>query len=278
MKNFYIIGNPVNHSISPKVFNHIFKTLLIDGTYRAKHINSLQDLEKFINASRAYKDFEGANVTLPYKVNSVLYLDRISKAAKIINAVNCLSKKDGKIIGNNTDYSGFLDMCKRNKVDFKNKEVIILGSGGAARSVLYALSFYKKINNIYIYSRNRLATCDIMNNFKLLYNTNNLHDYHYVNHKKIKNVIIINCISLTYGNLKDGFIDDIPFNKVKLYIDTNYISTAIYKHFKKNKYCKTMKGLDMFIYQAIHTLEIWAGDKISKKISYSEISKILDSK
>ena len=72
MKNFYIIGNPIDHSISPKVFNHIFKTFLIDGIYRTKHINSLQDLEKFIKKSKASKDFGGANVTLPYKINSVL--------------------------------------------------------------------------------------------------------------------------------------------------------------------------------------------------------------
>jgi shikimate dehydrogenase len=145
MKKYCVIGYPIGHSLSPKIHNAAFKKLKIDAKYEAVEVKP-QNLKKFM---RDFKEkYAGANVTIPHKEQVIKYLDKISPEAKKIGAVNTIVNRGGKLVGHNTDVVGAMVALSGVMVSlsnhgtgfpFKNKNVVVLGAGGAARAVVYGL-------------------------------------------------------------------------------------------------------------------------------------------
>ena len=137
MKHFAVIGNPIEHSLSPVLHNWVFKSLNIQAEYRKIRLDekNLSDIVKEIKND----ELDGFNVTIPYKENIMKFLDEINARAESIASVNCIIKSKTKIIGNNTDWYGFSIAMKINKIDVSGKEVIVLGAGGTGKSILYSL-------------------------------------------------------------------------------------------------------------------------------------------
>lgn len=131
-----LIGDPVEHSLSPKMHNTAFENLGLDYVYLALRVKS-EDLEKAILGIRAL-GIRGLNVTMPHKISVMRFLDKIDEAAQKIGAVNTIVNENGILIGFNTDGLSALRALKEADVEIENKKVIILGAGGAARSI----SFY----------------------------------------------------------------------------------------------------------------------------------------
>ena len=146
MKNFAIIGNPVKHSLSPILYNWVFNVLKIKAEYKKIRIIK-SELSQIIQKLRSGK-IDGINVTIPHKEDIIDFLDDINPRAASIGAVNCLMKSGSKIIGNNTDWFGFTKLLEANRVDPSEREVIVLGAGGASKSILFVLKQLgaKKIN------------------------------------------------------------------------------------------------------------------------------------
>jgi shikimate dehydrogenase len=133
-----IIGNPVAHSLSPVMHNAAFHSLGMDWLYVPLPVES-HNLEKAIKGLSAL-GFHAANVTVPYKEKVIPFLDRVSTAASEIGAVNTITiGSDGSLTGENTDWTGFLSHLSEIGFDPAGSTAVILGSGGSARAVAYAL-------------------------------------------------------------------------------------------------------------------------------------------
>lgn len=137
MKTFGLLGWPVGHSLSPGIHNKAFKEAGLDWVYSLLPTKP-QDLKQAIADFRAQK-FSGANVTVPHKETVIAYLDAVTPTAKKIGAVNTLFWDDDKLTGDNTDATGFLADLADKKIELRNKPALIIGAGGSAKAVKYAL-------------------------------------------------------------------------------------------------------------------------------------------
>jgi shikimate dehydrogenase len=133
-----LIGDPVEHSLSPAMHNAAFRALGLDYVYLPLHVRS-EDLAAAIKGARAF-NIRGLNVTIPHKVEVMALLDEIDPLAKQIGAVNVLLNNSGRLTGYNTDAQGFLHMLSGYGIEPQGKEIVVLGAGGAARAICFALA------------------------------------------------------------------------------------------------------------------------------------------
>jgi len=263
MKKYLVIGNPVDHSLSPKLHNYWFKKNNIHAVYEKKKINK-EDIKDIIFQARK-GNLDGINVTTPFKNSVIPFLDQISPLATETQSVNTIYKKDNKIIGHNTDVGGFEFALKHIKYEVKNKEILVLGAGGVVSSIVVAL---KKMKASKIILSNR--TKEKAEKLK-----KNISGVEVINWGETPNFdMIINATSL--GLKKDDQIK-IDFSSIglnKLFYDiiynpkqTEFLSKA------KGLGNKTENGKIMFIYQARQAFNIW--HKILPTIN-NETIKLLD--
>jgi shikimate dehydrogenase len=242
----------------------------MDWEYRAFQMKA-EEVRDFMWKLRK-TGIKGINVTIPHKQYIMQYMDKLDKAAEIIGAVNTVVNNDGEITGYNTDYMGFKESLKKNKVNLKNKKVVMIGAGGAAHAIAYALKSFE-LKGLYIYNID-LPMIDSL-----------------VKQLKLKNIIkgditktpekdavmasadfIINCTSVgMHGR-------DVPYN-----IDKFKKGAAAYDliynpaktPFLKNageKGAKIINGLDMLIYQGIESFFLWTG----KRPAYDMVKKAVE--
>jgi len=151
-KTYAVIGDPIDHSLSPNIHNVAFKELQLDCTYIAYRIpkgelaDGLEGLKKI--------KISGFNVTIPHKIDIMKYLDSVDEDCSIIGASNTVSNNDGKLKGYNTDMDGFLEPIKRKNLSIDGKEVLLLGAGGAARAIVAGL-VKEKVGMITIANRTK---------------------------------------------------------------------------------------------------------------------------
>jgi shikimate dehydrogenase len=140
-----LIGYPLGHSLSPKIHTAAMKACELKGDYSLFPIapNDKQELGNLLNRVRS-SEITGLNVTIPHKQNVIPLLDELTPTAQAIGAVNTISIQNGKLTGDNTDAPGFLADLKHfiriRKSEIGNrKSALVLGAGGSARAVIYAL-------------------------------------------------------------------------------------------------------------------------------------------
>ena len=122
---FGLLGRKLGHSYSPMIFD------LMGGYQYDLHEREPEGIEDLLRNT----DFDGINVTIPYKKDVLPYLDEIDPLALRLGAVNTIVKKNGKLFGYNSDYYGFLSLVQRTRIEPPNKKVLVLGSGGASVTV-----------------------------------------------------------------------------------------------------------------------------------------------
>jgi len=254
VKKFNLIGLDTQDSLSPHIHNFVFNQMGIKATYSSINIDSSANIEKITSKIKSGL-IEGLNVTNPYKVNVIKYLDALDLPAKKIGAVNCLSLKSGKIWGHNTDWLGFKRMIMDYKINFNNKKIKIIGNGGAALAVKYAFQDMG-ISKIEFYNRKKIGynLLDLKNSLDNESFIINATPYHFVEN--------------------DLFI----FNKIQrenlIWIDLLYtkLSTEKNKKIDKNRY---FNGLDMLIYQALASIDIWFRKNISNSVDLMDLKLYL---
>lgn len=131
-----VVGWPVLHSLSPRLFGYWFRKYNIDAEYNAYPVE-LENLAEFINKLREDRNFVGVNLTIPHKEAVMRLLDEVDDSAKAISAVNCIIIRDGKLYGTNTDAYGFMENIKPSLAG--KKKAVVLGAGGAAKAIIYSL-------------------------------------------------------------------------------------------------------------------------------------------
>jgi shikimate dehydrogenase len=264
MKKFFsVIGNPINHSLSPKLHNHWIKKYKIDAIYEKRLLNNNEIKDLIFNIIE--EKLHGMNVTVPFKKIIIPFLDKLSEEAKNSQSVNTIYKKDNKIIGDNTDIEGFKLSLEKIGQKIKNKKTLILGAGGVVPSIIVALK-KMQIEKIYLSNRTELKAIELQKNFP---------EVEIVKWGDILDVdIIINAtsiglkredeININYKKIsKDKFFYDVIYNPP----ETNFLKNA-------KKYGGiTKNGKMMFIYQAQKAFFIW--NKIVPEID-SETINLLD--
>jgi len=247
MKKYLVIGNPIEHSLSPKLHNYWIKKNNIEAVYDKKKINE-SDIKSIIYELKNEK-IKGINVTLPFKKSVIPFMDELSTEANKSQSVNTIYFQNGKVIGHNTDISGFELGIKYSKYDVKNKIVFILGAGGVVSSIIIAL---KKMGatKIIISNRTKTKTEDL----KKIFNELEIVDW-----GKTPNFdMIINATSIGLKNEEGINLDYASVGHNKFFYDLIYNpKETIFLKRAKLFGNRTENGKMMFIYQAHQAFTIW---------------------
>ena len=258
MKKYLVIGNPIGHSLSPKLHNHWIKENNIDAVYDKKQLNE-NDIEGIITEVKNEK-INGINVTVPFKKSIIPYLDRLTSLADQTQSVNTIFRKDNKVIGDNTDIGGFEFGFKHINYDLKNKKVFILGAGGVVSSIILAL---KRLGAAKIYLSNR--TKKKAENLKKIYSDLEVIDWGQTPDFNM----IINATSLGLKNDDQIKLDYVDIGPNKLFYDVIYNPGQTNFLLKAKQFGNQIEnGKMMFIYQAQLAFKIWHNilPKIDKKL------------
>ena len=137
MKKYLVIGNPINHSLSPKLQNWWLKENNINATYDKIKLED-HEIKNFIQTIKEQK-IAGCNVTVPFKKTVIPFLDKLSPEADHTQSVNTITFDNGHLVGHNTDIAGFDTAIRKLNFSVKDKKVLILGAGGVVPSIIFAL-------------------------------------------------------------------------------------------------------------------------------------------
>ena len=258
MKKFLVIGNPINHSLSPKLHNHWLKENNIDAVYE-KLLLTESDIKEIISEIRNNK-IQGVNVTVPFKISVKPFMDELTPLAKQTGSINTIYKKNNKIIGDNTDVGGFESAIKHIGYNVSGKRAFILGAGGVSPSIISALN---KMGVAEIFLSNR--TKEKAENLKKTYP--NLKIINWGDTPKTD--LIINATSLGLKKTDNIPIDYSKVSSQELFYDVIYNPERTQFLLEAKKLGKKIEnGKIMFIYQAQLAFEIWNNlkPKIDKKI------------
>ena len=263
MKKFLVIGNPIEHSLSPKLHNYWIKQNNIKATYDKKQINA-ENIENLILQIKK-EEIVGINVTVPFKKLVIPFIDTLTPEANESYSVNTIYMKDKKIIGHNTDIAGFELGIRHIKYNIKDKKVFILGAGGVVSSIILGL---KKMgaSKIIISNRTMQKVKDLKKNYSNL---------ELIQWGKIPEFDMI--INATSVGLKKNDEIKLNYNDIgpnKFFYDVFYNPNETYFLKKAKKFGHRVEnGKMMFIYQAHQAFTIW--NKIMPVID-EETIKLLD--
>jgi shikimate dehydrogenase len=253
-KSFAVIGDPIDHSLSPNIHSAAFRELNLDSSYIGYRIPK-GELEGGIEGLKKIK-INGFNITIPHKIEMMKYLDKMDESCSIIGAVNTVVNNEGVLKGYNTDMDGFLEPLKKRNIIIQNSKVLLLGAGGAARAIVAGIA------------KEKAANIDIAN--RTIEKANNLSEFARklglsAKVKKIESIdttienydIIINATSI---GLKDepspisfeGINEKtVVYDIVYTPMNTDFIKKA------KLKNAIIIYGYEMLLGQATRAFEIW---------------------
>ncbi len=249
MEKYIVIGNPINHSLSPKLHNYWMKQNNINATYDKKKIE-IEDLKEIVLSVKE-KKINGVNVTTPFKYEIIQFLDKLSPEAKFTKSVNTVYLDEGKTVGHNTDIQGFEDSMREIKFDVENKRIQILGAGGVVPSIIFALNKMRS-SKITLSNRTKDKAEKLKETFR---------DLEIIDWGKLTDFdIIINATSLGLKKTDKINLDFSKIGKNKFFYDiiynpkeTNFLKIA------KNSNHHFENGKKMFIFQAAAAFKIWHG-------------------
>ena len=263
IKKYLVIGNPIEHSLSPKLHNHWFEKNNINAIYNKKQIKE-SEIKDIISELRNEK-IDGINVTVPFKQSIIPFVDELSTEANNAQSVNTIYKENNKVLGHNTDISGFELAIKKKSYVTKGKKIFILGAGGVVPSIILAL---KKMgaDKIILSNRTKKKAEQLKKTFS---------DLEIIDWGETPEFnMIINATSLGLNKEDEIKLDYAGLGPNKLFYDviynpkeTKFLSKA--KQFGN----QTENGKMMFIYQAHQAFTLW--HKVLPKID-EETIKLLD--
>lgn len=253
-----VFGDPIKHSKSPAMHNRAFRELGLNAAYAAFHILPGQ-LKDAVAGIRALQ-FRGVNVTIPHKLEVMDYLDEIHEDALAIGAVNTIINEGGKLIGRNTDGIGYV-RALREEAGFlaTGKKVLILGAGGAARGVSYALA-KEGASAVYIANRTVSKAEELAESIRPFTRAEGI-GYEAVSELRDEVDLVVHNTSVgMHPNVNDVLIDTSWFHEGLTVSETVYNPpiTRLLRE-AQAKGARTHGGLGMFIYQGAYAFEYWTG-------------------
>ena len=251
MKKFFVIGNPIKHSLSPKLHNHWFKKNNIKAFYDKKELDS-DNLKDFILEIKEKKIF-GINVTIPFKKSVIPFLDKLSLEAETTQSVNTIYLDTNKIVGHNTDIIGFQNSLRDTNYNIKDKKILLLGAGGVAPSIIFALNKLR-VSKIFISNRTKKKAENLKDYFKnlIVVDWGEIPSFDMIINATSIGLNINDRMNLDFSKIEKGkFFYDIIYNPE----ETEFLKLG------KNLGHQTENGKKMFIYQAAESFHIWHGMK-----------------
>ncbi len=271
-----IIGDPIEHTMSPLMHNAAFEKMGIDYWYLPFRVKK-EALGKAIEGMRAL-NIKGLNVTIPHKVTVIPFLDKLDRFAERIGAVNTVVNDDGVLTGCNTDASGFLQALLERGIEPTEKKVVILGAGGASRAISFILA--ERGSNLVILNRTLNKARELADRISQIFQreTEALKlDRENLARALSKADILVNTTSV--GMYPD--IDETPFT-ADLLSSGMVVFDIVYNPVKTRLLAeaeaagaKTISGLDMFIWQGALVFEKWTGLKAPVELMREEVIKVL---
>ena len=254
-----VIGNPVEHSLSPAIHNAAFQKLGLNFVYLAFQVQAIGDAVKGL---RALGNFRVASVTIPHKMAAVPFLDMVEPTARHIGAINTIVATGGTLTGYNTDATGALRALREGAVALRERHVIMLGSGGAARAIAFALGTEAGINRLTILGidvRERIALArDLQSNTEMTVQELPLDE------EALRKVlpdahVLIHCTPMgMWPNVHETSVPAALLHPGLTVMDIVYNprDTKLLKDAKAAG-CRTIPGLEMFVHQAAAQFELW---------------------
>ena len=247
MKKYLVIGNPIGHSLSPKLHNHWIKENNINAIYDKKQLSE-NEIKGIIDEIKNEK-INGINVTVPFKKSVIPFLDELTHLANEAQSVNTIFKKDNKVFGDNTDINGFERGMKHINYSVKNKKVFILGAGGVVPSIIVAL---KRLGAAKIILSNR--TKEKAEDLKKIYSDLEIVDWG----KTTDFNMMINATSLGLKSDDEIKLNYADIGPNKLFYDVIYNPNKTKFLSKAEQFGNQIEnGKMMFIYQAQLAFKIW---------------------
>ncbi|MCO4825367.1 MAG: shikimate dehydrogenase [Amylibacter sp.] len=254
-----VIGNPIAHSLSPKLHSYWLNRYGLEGSYTALKVTE-DELEKTLRELPG-QGFIGANVTIPHKVNVMQFADQITDRATLIGAANTLIfKDDGRIFADNTDGYGFMANLRQGAPDWNPKAgpAAIFGAGGAARAIIVALAD-AGVPEIIISNRTRPKSEALRDDFGARISVIDwvqadkmLEDANTVINTTSLGMVGGQDFKVPLDNLrKDAVVTDIVYNPLK----TPFLMAA------EKRGCITVDGLGMLLHQGVPGFERWFGKR-----------------
>ncbi len=252
-----VLGWPVSHSLSPRLHNFWLKKYNINGEYKAYPVEP-ENLEDFISKMRDDRNFRGVNLTIPHKEKVMGLLDEVDDIAKNIGAVNTIINENGKLRGTNTDAYGFAENIKPFIED--KKKAVVLGAGGAAKAVCFALNELG-FEEIIITNRTSARADHLSSAIR--------HPLSVADWKKRSDILqdaylLVNTTSLGMTGKEKLEIDLSLLPKTALVTDIVYspLVTPLLAQ-AQARGNKTVDGLGMLLHQAVPAFEAWFAKELN---------------
>lgn len=258
-----LLGNPVEHSLSPAIHNAAFEKLGLNFVYLAFKV---EDLPGAVKGLRALGNLRGFSVTIPHKVAIIPLLDEVEQTAKNIGAVNTIVIENGRLIGSNTDASGAMRALTEAGVALRGEKVLMLGSGGAARAIAFALAAgtgIAKLTLLGVDEKERTGLAKDLKAKTSLQLADGAITDDAMRRAIEESKVLLHCTPLgMHPNVRESCVPatllkphltvmDIVYNP----LDTKLLTDA------KAAGCRTIRGIDMFLNQAVGQFELWTKQK-----------------
>lgn len=254
-----IIGNPVEHSLSPAIHNAAFRRLALNYVYLAWRVESIGDA---IRGLRALGNFRGASVTIPHKVSAVPFLDEIEPTARQIGAINTIVLEQGRLVGFNTDATGALRALREGGATLAGQRIVMMGSGGSARAIAFALAAESKAEALMLLGvddKERVALArDLRAKTSVTVEEYSL-DERALGLTVPDAQVLIHCTPVGMSPRADATCVPAALLHPGLTVmDVVYNprETKLLKEAKRSG-CKTISGIEMFLNQAVAQFELW---------------------
>jgi shikimate dehydrogenase len=264
MKRFGVIGHPIAHSLSPLLHNTAFSQLGLECRYDAFDIEPAS-LATAIHDFKG-QGYSGLNVTIPHKEPVVAFMDELSKEAKAVGAVNTISFNGNRIRGDNTDVHGVAASLGVYQSDIRGTTAVVLGAGGSARGVVYALIELLSAGEVVVVNRNLERAQELIADLKPYAKQAALRAVA-LSSPEAKRAIeqastVINATSAgMHPAVNESPIDDsVQFHSDQIVMDLIYTPLETrFLNLASRSGARTISGLEMFLHQGARSFEIWLG-------------------
>lgn len=256
-----VIGNPVAHSLSPAIHNAAFAKLNLDFVYVAYRV---EDLKSALAGMRALENFRGMSITIPHKIEAMAHVDEIAAVDRAIGSINTVINEQGKLIGLGTDGPGALKAMLDADVEIDDKNILILGSGGAARAIAFTLARKTRLGELSILDIDQTLlgplTADLKAGTDTVIRSELLTDNSLAAAMERADVII-HCTPVgMHPNQNASLIPAALFQPQQVVFDIVYtpLETKMLAQ-AKARGLKVISGVDMFVNQAVLQFERFTG-------------------
>jgi len=269
---YAVIGDPIEHSLSPIIQNAAFNALNLNCVYTAFRVK-FSDVVNALAGIRALGVF-GLNVTMPHKESVIAYLDWVDETAKFLKSVNTIHHKDGKLLGYSTDGVGALAALKENGTNPHGKRALIFGAGGAARAIAYAL--VQEVEELVVLNRTVSEAEKLSETLKRKFNkkisTGSLSPEG-IKEEISNSDILLNATSVGMNPIINQSLiapDNLNPDLTVMDIVYNPYETQLVKDAKAAG-AKVVSGMEMLIYQGAAAFEIWTGQQAPVQVMRNAI-------